>query len=321
MTTALIGYARVSIALTCIAVGLIHVPRLCAQSSEQVNLEQLDDRIKVTISDEVFTEYIFEGYEKPILFPVIGPYGTRMTRDYPMLQDTPHEQPDHVHHKSIWFGHMKVNGESFWHSGDTAGTTVQSSIKIDGKNVLTENKLVDRNGDLVATDSRVIGFGYDDNARYIDYQVTYHANIGDITFGDNKDGQMGIRMNPRLRIKGEVANGKAINANGVTEKKIWGTRAPWIDYWGEVDGNVVGIAIFDHPTNLRHPTWWHARDYGLLSANPFGIHYFESRDDPKAGNYTLKKGDNLTFRHRFVFHKGDYEAAQVADLYQKWITN
>lgn len=303
----------------CILCSLFFVTSSFAQSTDGLKLTQLEDRIRVSIGDETFTEYIYKGYEKPILYPVIGPYSTRMTRDYPMKGDTPHEAHDHVHHKSIWFGHMKVNGESFWHSGASAGTTVQTKIEVKDGKIHSENKLVDRNGDLVATDSRVIGFSHDESARYIDYQVTYHANVSDITFGDNKDGQMGIRMHPKLRIKGEVAGGKAINANGVTEAKIWGTRATWIDYWGEIDGNVVGIAVFDHPTNLRHPTWWHARDYGLLSANPFGIYFFESRDDKKAGDYTLKKGEDLTFKHRFVFHKGDHATAKVDQLYQAWV--
>ena len=57
-------------------------------------------------------------------------------------------------------------------------------------------------------------------------------------------------------------------------KPIWGKRADWVDYYGNVAGEIVGIAIFDHPKNLRHPTYWHARSYGLLAANPFGLREF-----------------------------------------------
>jgi len=35
-------------------------------------------------------------------------------------------------------------------------------------------------------------------------------------------------------------------------------------------GKTVGIAVFDHPSNPRHPTTWHVRDYGLFAANPLG---------------------------------------------------
>ncbi len=286
--------------------------------SPQIKLVPEEGRVAVFVGDELFTEYIYQGYEKPILYPIIGPYGIRMTRDYPMKEGTPNEAKDHPHHKSIWFGHMKVNDESFWHVGDTAGTTEQTKISTEGNTIKTEDKLVGRDGKLVATDSRVIRFYADGDIRMIDYEVTYHATESDILFGDNKDGQMGIRMHPRLRIKGPVAGGQAINAEGVREAEIWGKRAAWIDYWAEIDGHTVGIAMFDHPGNLRHPTWWHAREYGLLSANPFGIHDFENNDDQHVGDYTLPKGESLTFKHRFVFHPGDYQAAKIDQLYKAW---
>ena len=35
----------------------------------------------------------------------------------------------------------------------------------------------------------------------------------------------------------------------------------------------AGVAIFDHPSNPQHPTTWHARQYGLIAANPFGLNH------------------------------------------------
>ena len=291
-----------------------HSPLMAAD----VRLESKEDRVTVWMGDEVFTEYIFKGYEKPILYPVIGPAGIEMTRNWPMRDGVENEAHDHPHHKSIWFGHMEVNGESFWHSGPTAGTTVHKELSIDGCTIHSKNDLVGRDGKLVATDSRELSFAADGETRMIDYAVTYHASQGDILFGDNKDGQMGIRMNPHLRVEGPVANGQAVNSTGVTTTEIWGKRAEWIDYWGTVNGNVVGIAIFDHPSNLRHPTWWHARDYGLVSANPFGRQDLEG-EQAESGDYTLPNGESLTFRHRFVFHRGDAQAAGIEAHYRKWI--
>lgn len=288
--------------------------------ADDVKLERKEDRVSVTIDGELFTEYVFKGYEKPILYPVIGPYGISMTRNWPMKEGVADEAHDHPHHKSIWFGHMEVNGESFWHSGDTAGTTVQQDLVVDGNTIKTANQLIGKDGKLVATDSREISFGAEGDTRFIDYSVTYYASEGDLVFGDNKDGQMGIRMNPHLRTKGPVATGQATNSEGVQTADIWGKRAKWIDYWGQVDGHTVGIAMFDHPSNFRFPTWWHARDYGLLSANPFGIHDFEGAA-ADAGNHTLPKGESLTFRHRFVFHTGDATEAKIEAQYQAWVAN
>ena len=77
-----------------------------------------------------------------------------------------------------------------------------------------------------------------------------------------------------------------------------------------IDGKTIGMAIFDHPSNPRHPTWWHARYYGLVAANPFGIHDFEKQPDG-TGDLTIPAGKSVTFRYRFLFHEGDYKAADI----------
>ncbi len=77
--------------------------------------------------------------------------------------------------------------------------------------------------------------------------------------------------------------------------------------------------MFDHPENLRHPTWWHARYYGLLSANPFAQGDFEKGEAPEdAGMYTVKKGGELKLHYGFYFHRGDAAAGKVAERYAQF---
>src|SRR5690606_39397838 len=136
-------------------------------------------------------------------------------------------------------------------------------------------------------------------------------------------GSMGIRTRPELRLKNDErhgvtgAKGKAVSSAGHRDGELWGKRAKWVDYWAPVDGRVVGIAVFDHPTNPMHPTWWHARDYGLVAANPFGVHDFE-RKPAGTGDMRIAKGESKTFRYRFVFHPGDAEDAKIAERYEHW---
>jgi hypothetical protein len=102
------------------------------------------------------------------------------------------------------------------------------------------------------------------------------------------------------------------------DEEAWRKRADWCDYCGPVGGKTVGVAIFDHPDNPRHPTWWHVRDYGLFAANPFGIHDFEKK--PKGtGDSTLPAGQSITFRYRFYFHRGNETQARVAERYQEYV--
>lgn len=128
---------------------------------------------------------------------------------------------------------------------------------------------------------------------------------------------MAIRLAPTMRLKGEVGQGHIVNSEGVRDGATWGKRAAWCDYYGPVEGQVVGVAIFDHPSNPRHPTWWHVRDYGLYAANPFGIHDFEKKERG-AGNLTIPAGESVTFKWRFYFHRGNEIEGKVAEHFRQY---
>jgi hypothetical protein len=110
-----------------------------------------------------------------------------------------------------------------------------------------------------------------------------------------------------------------VNAEGQeTEKNVWGKRSAWVDYYGQVDGQTVGVAIMDHPSNPRHPTYWHSRAYGLFAANPFGVRDFTA-DKSQDGSMTIEPGQRLTFRYRVVIHPGDARSADIAALYARYV--
>ena len=114
-------------------------------------------------------------------------------------------------------------------------------------------------------------------------------------------------------------DGHIVMSTGVRDAETWGKRAAWCDYFGTVNEKTVGIAIFDHPKNPRHPTWWHVRDYGLFAANPFGVHDFEKK--PKGeGDLIVPAGKSITFRYRLIFHEGDEKQAGIAELYKNYST-
>jgi hypothetical protein len=101
------------------------------------------------------------------------------------------------------------------------------------------------------------------------------------------------------------------------EKQIWGKRANWVDYSGPVEGREVGVAIFDHPSNPKHPAYWHARGYGLFAVNAFGERDFYN--DPKRdGSLTIAPGGGLMFRYRVLIHEGDVSAARIAEAYAQY---
>ncbi|MGH7490260.1 MAG: DUF6807 family protein, partial [bacterium] len=104
---------------------------------------------------------------------------------------------------------------------------------------------------------------------------------------------------------------------GEGEPAIWGKTADWVGYSGTVDGKPVGIVAFDSPESFRHPTTWHARAYGLLAANPFGLREF-TRDNSKDGSYTIPQGQSLKFRYRVVIYDGEMPASRIGELYRRY---
>ncbi len=316
----------VSKALSCPLAFLVLSVVAPAAFSADVVITESDGKAVVTIGGELFTEYVFSGHAKPILYPIIGPHGIEMTRHYPMKEGVDNEASDHPHHKSLWYTHDDVNGVQFWmeypgRSSKQPGKIRQKEMKIDGASIVTENQWTAPDGKVVCRDSRTITFGASDVGRFIDFTITLKAADGEVVFGDTKEGSMGIRTHPMLRLQADekrgnhTAKGKSINSEGVEGKEMWGKRAKWVDYWAPIDEHTVGIAIFDHPSNPRHPTWWHARHYGLIAANPFGIHDFEKKP-AGTGDMKIAAGESVTFRYRFLFHQGDNQQADIAGQYK-----
>ncbi len=290
-----------------------------------VTVEPFEGRLRILINGEHFTDYIHADTPRPILYPVLGPGGAPMTRNFPMKR-IDGEANDHPHHRSLWFAHGNVNGIDFWADGDNRGRIVHDkTLRIDQHDdhasITTRSHWVAPDGEVILTDERTLTFREIDNARCIDFVITLHASHGDVTLGDTKEGTMAIRTHPNLRLANgrgvTTANGRAVNSEGDRDKDLWGKRAAWVDYHGEIDGKRVGVAILDHPDNPRHPTWWHARDYGLVAANPLGIHDFENKP-AGTGDMTVPAGESVTFAYRFIFHAGDTEVADIAGRYERW---
>lgn len=313
-----------------VSLALAGVAARAADSS--VKLTRLDDRVRVEIGGQLFTEYIFKGATRPYCYPILSPDGMPLTRDFPMKQ-TPGEDVDHKHHRALMFAHSDVNKVDFWNEGTSGtkfpkGNTVHDGlVETSGGKIgviRTKNRWVSPTDELIATDETTMRFRADGEARLIDYEVTIHATAGKpLVMGDNKDGTMAIRVPQWMTLphRNQVSAGAGhiVTAKGDRDAAAWGKRAAWCDYFAEKDGKTYGIAIFDHPQNLRHPTWWMARDYGLFTANPFGQHDFEgTKEKPlpaNIGDYTIPAGGSLTLRYRFLFHFGDEQAGKVAARY------
>lgn len=299
----------------------------------QVDVQSDSDRVRVSIDGKPFTTF-FMGADtpKPYLHPLRSASGKIVTRGYPM-EKIAGEPTDHQHQRGMFFGHMLVNGTNFWanefdYKEKNLGKIVLRELneakggKKSGSIVATFDWF-DQNKKLVLTEKRTMKFYSDPKTpdsktpelRVIDFDFVLLPN-GNVTFGDEKDGFFGIRVAQGIE---EDRGGLMTNAEGKTgEKAVWGQPSNWVDYVGTVDGEKLGIAIFDNPSNLRHPERWHARAYGLFAVNPFMLSQVVN-DKTQKGDYVLEAGKTLRLEYRVVIHPGDTQSAGIEALYQKYL--
>ena len=289
-----------------------------------VELKEEDGRIEFRIGGDLFTAYHYGNqYARPFLHPIIGPGGKGVTRNHPMIKDVPGETTDHAHHRSMWVAHGDVNGSDNW--SEETGHAVQRHREFLEKaggpvfaRIRALNDWVDNQGRKVLEEERtIIVYNLPDTGRVIDLAVVFHATEGDVTFGDTKEG--GICA---IRVATSMDGNKGgliTNSYGaVTEAENWGRRAHWCDYSGSVGGRPVGISVFDNPSSFRHPTYWHVRNYGLMTANPFALSAY--KHDPSCdGSHVVKAGERLAFAYRIYIHDGDAEAGGVGERYHGYV--
>ena len=290
-------------------------------NASDISIVRENRKLIIKAGGDLFTQYIYkdEKRSKPVLYPVIGPLETPLTRKYPLEEKSEGEESDHPHHASLWYTHGDVNGVDFWAVGENKGKIIhQEFLEMKGNSFTSSNFWKDGEGKTICQDQRTLSFHeFGQNGRAIDIEITLMATVEDLVLGDTKEGSMGIRMAPEFRLRGKVARGSCLNSEGAVGKSIWGKRASWVSYWAKFDEQNLAISIFDHPSNPRHPTWWHARDYGLVAANPFGQHDFEGK--PKGtGDMKLNLGEKVTFKYGFLFHLGDPLDSNVAQKYLEW---
>jgi hypothetical protein len=292
----------------------------------EVTVQEVDGGAAIAIDGEPFATYLVKSGHQPVIWPIDGPDGQAMTRQYPLGEKLKGEKDDHPHHRSLWFNHGIVNGKDFWMEPKVDGPKEKDNQIEHRKFTLLEGgktaRIVARNDwlsgdDKIAEDVRTIVFGADDHGRWIDFAVEIHASEGNVTFGDTKEGAFGIRVPSTMDVDAKKG-GRILNSRGQQDEAAWGRAAEWVDYHGPVDSKPAGIVIFDMPDSFRHPTKWHVRTYGLFAANPFGQKDFPESDDPKQGEAKIPGGETLRLHYRILFYAGDKSADQLTSIYREY---
>ncbi|HVK10202.1 MAG TPA: DUF6807 family protein [Gemmataceae bacterium] len=275
--------------------------------AQPVAFDQADGSLRIRIGDKPFATYVWNdpAIKRPYFAHVHAPNGKPVTRTHPPVKGK--DAVDHADmHPGLWLAFGDLGGADFWRNKGTvqhAGFVEKPNATRDGGTFAVRNRYVV--GDKTVCEEvcriavRPTAAGY-----LIDWTSEF-TGPEDFTFGDQEEMGLGVRVATPLTVK---AGGKIRNSGGAeNEKAVWGKQADWCDYRGESGG----VALMPDPKNFRR-SWFHARDYGVLVANPFARKAFTKGEKSQV---VVRKGETFRLRFGVLVHSGK---ADVAAAYKEW---
>jgi hypothetical protein len=327
--------SSISITLSSIALvaGLASYDPASAQIAAEQSPERIDfvrggGRLAVVIDGMPVAVYSFESarFSRPCFHDVRTTTGLQVTRPTPPIAGF--DLVDHdTMHPGIWMSFGDISGCDYWRHKAIV-KHIEFLAKPQG--VAGTGSFAVRNQYLDQSDpSKVV---CQEIARYTflihpqGYLILWDAQFSsdrEFTFGDQEEMGLGVRIATPLRVgasgsgKLPAGRGTITNSEGrKNEKEVWGTTADWTSFSGSIAGENVGITFFCHPENFR-PSWFHARDYGLLVANPFGRHAFSKGEKSPIG---VQPGNELRLRYGLLIHSmPPNEKPDLAQAYRDYL--
>jgi len=251
-------------------------------------------------------------YDKPFFHPVALADGTVLTECRPK---------DHPWHRGLWWSWKFLNGLNYWE--DDPNTWIAPGrneiVQTDYTQLIDGSTLVKLTVSYhppdkpeVLSEVRILKISpiNADGGYRIDWTSAFTAADEDVLFdrtpiiGDPCGVVWGGYAGLSVRLVRDSKNCQIVDSEGHTyNKEFNNAKAKWLDYTFEVAGKPAGIAILDHPSNLRHPTPWYViitKDMRYFS--PAFIYY-----EP----YTLKAHQSLTLKYRIIIHPGRTDSASM----------
>jgi hypothetical protein len=249
------------------------------------------------------------------IHPIYTPSGRLVSDDYPS---------DHYHHHGIWAAWTKTEFEGrhpdFWNVHD--GTGRVDFVGVDETwggpvhgGFRSRQNYVDVSGPApkVALNEtwEVLVYRVGTGARaytmfdLVSTQTT--ATSEPLVLDEYRYGGVGVRGHREWKDKSKVF---FLTSEGKDRANGNATRGRWCHIGGPVGGQLVGIATFDHPGNLRAPQ--------PMRLNP---------DDPffnwapsQLGKFEIKPGEAFVSRYRFVVADGAPDKAELDRLWNDYAT-
>ncbi|HTK74210.1 MAG TPA: PmoA family protein [Gemmataceae bacterium] len=266
---------------------------------------QPDDQVSVQVDGrERLRWYASPRDPRPFFFPLVGPSGRSVTRmGHPA-------DPTHDHHRSFWWGHHDVAGVSLWQErpNTPGGPHIRQESWVHYQDGAQEAGFVVRIGwfdahkvRLVHQEMIAVYRPLPNDEGWLELQTTFTPVLDVLPLGKTNFGFLGLRV--AASISAHYGGGVLTNSEGARgESTIFAKPARWTDYSGPTAGPIgaEGVTWFDHPSNPRHPTPWHVRDDGWMSA-AFCLNE----------GYELRKDRPLRLRYGLHVHAGQCDTRRA----------
>lgn len=270
-----------------------------AGAAPEVRFRAEEGSLRLTRDDAPLAVYTWGDPQilRPYFAHLHAPGGVRLSRNHPPRPGT--DAVDHyTMHPGLWLAFGDLGGEDFWRNRGTVrheGFSAAPRAEAGGVAFTAGHRYVARDGRTLAREAFHCRVLPRTQGWLLLWDSTFSAEAA-TAFGDQEEMGLGIRFHTPLSVRsgGQIRSA----AGGENEKGVWGTQAEWCDYRGAVEGRPAGLMMMTHPGNFR-PCWLHARDYGLLVANPFGRNAFTRGEK---SSVPLAPGSPLRLRFGLLAH-------------------
>ena len=276
-------------------------------AGEPLQWKQTDSTLALCARERILWQLNYKQEEgKPYFHPLCLNDGTVLTALRPA---------DHVWHRGLWWSWKYINGTNYWEENKTTGLS-------DGRTSLLDVVVVPNTdhsariemslayhlpGKLpVMTEKRLLQISAPDlqGNYFIDWTSTFTAGSEELKLERTppqkySGGYAGLSCRMAEAIKGwNYTSSEGV----ITSKGNYGKTARWLDYSKE-----GGVAIFDHPGNLRHPTTWYPNEMPFFSP---AILFQEP--------LILRAQSSLTLRYRVYIHSFPMDKKAMEEEWKKF---
>ncbi|HMO86625.1 MAG TPA: PmoA family protein [Lacipirellulaceae bacterium] len=308
--------------------GLAGLAPSSSAKAPVVAFESTPGRLRISVGDEPWGDYVYDDpvIVRPHFANLHAAGGVPVTRTQPPVAGR--DLVDHpTFHPGLWLAFGDLNGADNWrlHAGIEHVEFAEAPHGKAGRGEFAAlHRYFDGADPPVALCDELFRCQWVvlPEGTLLTWDSTFSSDHR-VEFGDQEEMGLGLRVATPLRAQrqaeGDVpaGRGEIRDADGRrNEREVWGQSARWCDYSGVVDGRRAGMTLLCHPDNFR-PSWFHARDRGLLVANPFGHAAFRQGEPSRV---VLEPGQKLRLRFGILVYAAASEARPDLDaVYRRYL--